>query len=101
MREIINGKLYDTDTATRIWKHEYGIPGDDEYFSETLYQKESGELFLYGEGGAKSPYSEEVEDRLWEPGAAIISEQAFNAKEWVSRFCDASTYIKLFSPVPE
>ena len=101
MRVIINGKLYDTETATRIGKREYGIPGDFEHFSETLYQKGNGELFLHGRGEAASPYGEQVEGNMWGPAAAIIPEHDFDAKEWVSKYCDADTYIKLFGPVAE
>lgn len=101
MRRIINSKLYDTETATRIARRQYSRPGDYEYVSETLYQKETGELFLHGEGGTMSNYAEQLDNSSWSGGAAIIPEHDFDVKEWVSKYCDADTYIKLFGPVAE
>lgn len=101
MRKIINGKLYDTDTATYIGSREHGTPRDFEYVSETLYQKKSGELFLYGEGGAMSRYSESCGSNSWKGSSTIIPERDFDVKKWVSKHCDVETYIKLFGPVTE
>lgn len=106
MRKIINGKLYDTDTAVSIGQCESGIPGDLDYVSETLYQKKTGELFIHGEGGARSCYSESCGNNSWSSGSAIIPESSFSdhyidIKEWVSEYCDVETYIKLFGPVAE
>ena len=58
MKQIINGKKYDTDTAKEI--AHYCAPGsvqDFSYFEETLYRKKTGEYFLYGKGGPASRYS--------------------------------------------
>lgn len=106
MRKIINGKLYDTDTATRIGQRESNIYSDFDYISETLYQKKTGELFIFGEGGARSCYSEARGNGNWGGGCAIIPEGSFeahliNIKEWVSEYCGVETYIKLFGPVAE
>lgn len=81
MRKVINGKLYDIETATRIARRQYGTPGDFEYISETLYQKETGELFLHGEGGAMSRYSEQCGNNSRTGGEAIIPERDFDVKE--------------------
>ena len=106
MRKIINGKLYDTDTAVSIGRRVSGIPGDLDYFSETLYQKKTGELFIHGEGGPNSCYSESCGNNNWSGSSVIIPESSFrdhfiNIKEWVSNYCDVETYIKMFGPVDE
>lgn len=101
MKKIINGKLYDTETATYIGGYTYGTKRDFSYVSESLYQKKNGELFLHGEGGPMSKYSESKGDNSWGYGEEIIPEAEFNAKEWVSRYCDAETYVKLFGSVSE
>ena len=36
MKKILNGKLYDTDTATEIGSWTYRHPGDFNYIKETL-----------------------------------------------------------------
>lgn len=104
MRKIINGKLYDTDTAMMIGSYEYGQSGDLSYTSETLYQKKTGELFLLGAGGPMTGYATEYSDNSRGYGETIISESEFGGdwlKEWVSMHCSADTYIQLFGPVAE
>ena len=87
MKKIINGKLYDTDTAKYIGNYEYGNRGDFTYISETLYQKKTGEFILHSEG--------------WFGGESIIPEHDFDVKVWVATYCDVDTYIELFGPVEE
>lgn len=101
MKRIINGKLYDTNTATFIGERSYGIPGDFAYFSESLYQKKTGEFFLYGEGGPMSRYSVSCGNNSCSGSETIIPERDFDVKEWVAEHCDADTYIKLFRTVEE
>ena len=77
-----------------------------DYVSETLYQKKTGELFIHGEGGAMTGYSESCGNGNWSGGSVIIPECSFgdhfiDIKEWVSEYCGVETYIKLFGPVAE
>ena len=58
MKKVINGKMYNTDTAKRMADWSYGYPGNFEYYEEELYKKKTGEFFLYGEGGPRSKYSD-------------------------------------------
>lgn len=46
MKKIINGRKYDTETATLICKGEY--TSNFGYEREELYKKKTGEFFLYG-----------------------------------------------------
>lgn len=101
MKKIINGKLYDTDTATYIDSYEYGNPGDFRRISETLYRKKTGELFLHGEGGPLSKYAESCGNNSWCGGETIIPECDFDVKRWVADHCDVDTYIELFGAVEE
>ena len=49
MKKVINGKLYDTSTAELVGEWNNGRL-DDRLFacSEDLYQKRTGEYFLFG-----------------------------------------------------
>ena len=51
MKRIIEGKMYNTDTATCIGSYEYSNLRDYRYLYEELYQKKNGKFFLSGEGG--------------------------------------------------
>lgn len=58
MKKIINNKLYNTDTANSLIYWYNDLPSNDGYYyAEELYIKKTGEYFLYGEGGALSPYA--------------------------------------------
>ena len=46
MKKIINGKLYNTDTARQIGSWDNNITDRLYWVSETLYQKQRGEFFL-------------------------------------------------------
>lgn len=51
MKKYIKNKVYDTDTARFIGKKRYGIQ------KESLYQKKTGEFFLYYECDVIKPIS--------------------------------------------
>ena len=58
MKKIINGILYNTETAKELAEWSNGLSSSD--FSnetETLYRKKNGQLFLYGSGGPLSEYA--------------------------------------------
>ena len=74
MQKIICKKLYDTDTATLIFKKTEGFFGDPAGYEETLYKTPEGSCFLYANGGEASPHPEEKITRLSEK----------KAEEWLS-----------------
>ena len=86
MKKIINGKRYDTKTAELWGSREYGYSGDLDYVCEALYQKRTGEFFLYGVGGARSKYAEEISMNSWSCGEKIIPLTDDEAKEWVKKY---------------
>lgn len=49
MKAIVNGKMYDTETAELIGSIVKGQPYDDDYSQTELYQKVNGEFFVYTE----------------------------------------------------
>lgn len=101
MKAIINGKMYDTDTATAVDNYRYSYPNDLHYYSEVLYRKKTGEYFLCGEGGPASKYCEYLDARSRTSGCRIIPLSIEEAKKWVEEYRSADTYIKLFGPVEE
>lgn len=58
MKAVINGKLYNTETAEQIHNYHNGYPiSDFHYCEEALYRTKKGAFFLAGEGGALSKWS--------------------------------------------
>ena len=103
MKKIINNKLYNTDTANRLIYWYNDLPSNDGYYyAEELYIKKTGEYFLYGEGGARSPYgSYDCEERCSYPDWSIIPLTEAKAKEWAVDHCSADKYMELFGAVAE
>lgn len=101
MKRIINGKLYDTDTAKLLgsYHNDFG-PSDFEYFYEELYQKKNGEYYLYGEGGPKSDYAE-FQGNVSIGSKRIIPISEDRAKEWAERNLEADDYVNIFGVVEE
>lgn len=100
MRKIINGKMYNTETAKRIGFYSWNYVGNFDYFEESLYRKKTGEFFLYGEGGPNSKYG------VWEgnsgSGSAMIKPMSeSSAKEWLADHDCVDEYIELFGEVEE
>lgn len=63
MRKVIDGLLYDTETATPVAHWDNGkLPGDFHRLEETLHRTPNGRWFLHGEGGAMTRYAESVGD---------------------------------------
>jgi len=59
MKKIINKKVYNTETAKFIAEEHYGSSANDAtYYYEQLYKTKKGAWFIYGEGGALSPFGQ-------------------------------------------
>ena len=102
MKKIINGKLYDTDTAKEIGSRFHGEGSRDfRHYSETLYRKRTGEYFLYGEGGPMSRYAETIGQNQWSGGEKIIPLDYKAATEWAEKNMDADEYQAEFGDVSE
>lgn len=101
MNKVIRGKRYDTETAERIDSWSYSNPRDFDYVHEVLYRKRGGEFFVYGEGGARSKYSRQVEQNCWSGGEEIRPLTDEEAREWVEEHCDGDTYERLFGVIED
>lgn len=64
MKKIICKVEYDTENATLVHKFTSGSFGDPAGYEEILFQTPEGKYFVYGNGGAESPYTEEKIARL-------------------------------------
>lgn len=97
MKKIINGKLYDTDTAKCLgdW-HNTWDSRSHTYVFEALYQKRTGECFLYGTGGPMSKYSRTVGDNEWSGSEKIIPLSLAKAREWAEEHLTADEYEAAF-----
>ena len=64
MKKTICKVDYDTEASELIGKKTFGEFGDPAGYEECLYKTEGGKFFLYGIGGAESPYPTETIKRM-------------------------------------
>lgn len=64
MQKMICKKTYDTETSTLLKKVTFGVYGESNGWEESLYQTESGNFFLYVNGGADSKHPKEDITRM-------------------------------------
>lgn len=101
MKKIINGRLYNTESAKKVGYYNNGrIYNDFSFFEETLYRKRTGEFFLHGEGNATSKYGKYYGDCLGS-SEEIIPYTEEKARKWMETHADAEDYIKLFGEPEE
>ena len=102
MKKVINGKLYDTETANQLasW-HNMDDFSNFNYVDETLYRKRTGEFFLYGEGGPMTKYAVSTGSNSWTGGEMIIPLTLSAAQEWAEEHLDGDEYQKIFGEVVE
>jgi len=102
MKKIINGKLYDTETAEQIYELTHmGASGFGEFEQQILYRKDNGEFF-YNCIGNTWDFEEYI---VLENGtmldAIIIPTSVECAKAWCEKnLMDADRYIEVFG-MPE
>lgn len=101
MRKVIEGKLYDTETAKMLGSSSRGNEKSLEHVKETLYRKKGGEYFIHGEGGSCTDYAVEVDDSYWLAGEDIRTMSEESARKWAEENMTAEEYIKAFGDVQE
>jgi hypothetical protein len=58
MKQVINGKLYDTESAEQLAKYAPVKDRQDfNFLKEVLYKTEKGSYFIHGQGGPKTKYA--------------------------------------------
>jgi hypothetical protein len=101
MKKIINGKKYDTETATPIGQYNNGKAVNDfRYYWEQLYRKRTGEYFLHGKGGPMSKYAHSAGDG-YDGGEKIIPLSQDEAREWAEACLDYDDYVAAFGEPDE
>lgn len=93
MKKVINGKMYNTESARCVHDWYNGLfTNDFHYLERSLYLKKTGEFFLYSFGGLMTGCNGE---RKIKP--LSIEE----AKAYVEKNCDGELYEELFGEIKE
>ena len=83
MRQVIDGKVYDTDTAEKLhgWYNGF-YPSDFKYVEETLFVTRKGCFFRHAEGGPMSQWRTQ-EGNGWGGGEGIEILSKESAIRWL------------------
>ena len=102
MKKIINGKLYNTDTARQVgtWSNSADC-SDLSWVEESLYQKKTGEFFLHGQGGPNTRYAQQLEASHWTGGETISLISYESAQKWAEEHLTADQYQAVFGEISE
>lgn len=101
MKKIINGRMYNTDTAQSLASFESGRPGSFENYYEVLFRKKNGEFFLYGEGSCLTKYAVQIDSNNVSGGSAIEPMSEYEARVWMEENASAEEYIEVFGEPEE
>lgn len=101
MKKVINGKKYNTETAKEMACVSYGAKRDFQFWEEILYQKKTGEFFLYGIGGPMSKYAVLSGQNQWTGSEKITMLTLDDAKKWAEKYLDGDEYEKIFGIIEE
>ena len=102
MKKIINGKMYNTETAKLIASCDNGLGCHELYYvCEELYKKKTGEFFLLGTSGSGGMYAQPAEGGFSASGSEIIPYTVGKAKKWLEENASADAYIAAFGEVEE
>lgn len=83
MKKVIDGLLYDTQTAALIGEyHTGGSCRDFHYFEESLYKTPKGAYFVAGSGGPMTSYCRAVGQNEWSGGDGLRVLTRAEALEW-------------------
>lgn len=102
MKKVKKGRVYDTEKAKRLGEYEPSpYRTDFHWYSETLYQKKTGEFFLHGEGNAASKYSRSCGQNEWCGSEQIQPLTYAEAQAWAEEHLDGEDYCEIFGEPDE
>jgi len=102
MKQVVHGKLYDTETAEKIaYFTNEASNSDFGYIRETLYRTKNGAWFLRGEGGAATQYAEVyAAGKGRSAGEEIIPLDDDEVKNWLELHRKCEVHEKYFVVEP-
>jgi hypothetical protein len=103
MKKVIDGKVYNTETAKEVhsWENHF-FRNDFHHCEEALYRTKKGAWFLCGSGGAMSKYSQPCGSNSWTGGDGMEVLTEAEALEWLqNRGADPDDIQRYFPNVEE
>lgn len=99
-RRVIDGRAYNTKTATLVASACRGGYTDFGHWAEDLYRTKSRRFFLHGVGGPSSRWSQSTGQNSRSGGEGIKPLSEADAREWVEQHAN-DDYEAIFGAAPE
>lgn len=97
-KAIINGKRYNTETATLVAEWGNGLSYSDfKHCEESLYRSKKGSWFTVGSGGPMSRYARAVGNMTGGSSDVVRPITADEARVWLERIGDADAIERHFA----
>jgi len=101
MKQIIDGKIYDTETAEWIGEYSNHLGNSDfRHVYEDLYRTTKGVFFIDYDAGPYTKYAV-YEGNVSYGGCGIVPISEEEAKQWCEAHVKADQYIKIFGAPEE
>lgn len=101
MKKIINGSVYDTDTAKLLGSSCYRLDDRLDRMVESLYITKARKYFLHGDGGPRTKYAVALSTGNWQGGEKIVPMDPDTARQWAEENLTGDEYIKAFGEPEE
>ena len=96
MKKVVDGKMYNTETAEMVASWDNGYSDSDfRCCSETLYRTKKGTFFLHGEGGAMTSWASS-RGNIFDWGENVRPLTDEEAKEWLEHHDEVDALERLF-----
>lgn len=95
MKKLIDGKMFNTETAEKIAFWSNGLSNDAHEISETLYKTKKDNWFLRGYSGAFGPYGAKW-GRNFSAGSDLVSLTQEEAKAWLHSHNEIDLVLRFF-----
>jgi hypothetical protein len=97
MKKVIDGKIYNTETAELLHNWDNGHYGNDfRSCEESLYKTKKGAYFLHGEGGPMSKYAKSCGNNSVCGGASITPITEKEVLAWLEEHDGSDVLESLF-----
>jgi len=101
MKQIIEGKVYNTETAEELAGANAGLSTSDfGHWREALYRTKKGAYFIAGGGGPRTRWAVAARGGGTGGSAGIKAVSTDEAREWVEKYAN-DEYETIFGAAPE
>lgn len=101
MQKVVNGKRYNTETATMICDYSFSNLGDFKYIQEALYVTKKGNYFVAGKGGPMSSYARSLGNNTTGGSSEIKPIDKVGAFEWAQKYGEVEKVFEFFADLAE